>query len=139
MKHVTDSRFQTWDSLDVFFNTTDDGVLYMGHASILTRLSDRGLILVSGGAVEHGPHAGAPVIVGDAISPDLSRRQLDQMLAALQDRARRDGSALGIVVATPNLLPHLAAWLASLEKQSIALAPATAMLSAAPGTGVAAK
>jgi len=106
---------------------------------ILTRLSDRGLILVSGGAVEHGPHAGAPVIVGDAISPDLSRRQLDQMLAALQDRARRDGSALGIVVATPNLLPHLAAWLASLEKQSIALAPATAMLSAAPGTGVAAK
>lgn len=105
---------------------------------ILTRLGEHGLMLISGGAVEHAVNA-APVIVGEAISPDLSRRQLDQVLAALQDRARHDGGALGIVVATPNLLPHLAAWLASLEKQSIALVPATAMLSAASGTGVAAK
>lgn len=105
---------------------------------ILARLREHGLMLVSGSVVEHGANT-APVVVGEAISSDLSRRQLDQVLAALQDRARRDGRALGIVVATPNLLPHLAAWLASLEKQSIVLAPATAMLPAAADTGVAAK
>ncbi len=34
-------RFQAWDSLDAFFESTDDGVLYVGHASILVRLSGK--------------------------------------------------------------------------------------------------
>jgi L-ascorbate metabolism protein UlaG (beta-lactamase superfamily) len=34
-------RFQAWDSLDAFFESTDDGVLYVGHASILARLSGK--------------------------------------------------------------------------------------------------
>jgi len=34
-------RFQAWDSLDAFFDSTDDGVLYVGHASILVRLSGK--------------------------------------------------------------------------------------------------
>jgi L-ascorbate metabolism protein UlaG (beta-lactamase superfamily) len=41
MKSAFAPPFRTWDSLDVFFGSTDDGVLYVGHASILVRLSGK--------------------------------------------------------------------------------------------------
>lgn len=34
-----DPRFSTWPSLDAFFESDDDGLLYVGHASFLVRLS----------------------------------------------------------------------------------------------------
>jgi L-ascorbate metabolism protein UlaG (beta-lactamase superfamily) len=39
MKSAFDPPFRSWDSLDAFFGSRDDGVLYVGHASILVRLS----------------------------------------------------------------------------------------------------
>ena len=41
MKAAFDPPFRTWDSLDAFFGASDDGVLYVGHASILVRLSGK--------------------------------------------------------------------------------------------------
>jgi L-ascorbate metabolism protein UlaG (beta-lactamase superfamily) len=41
MKTAFDPPFRSWDSLDAFFGASDDGVLYVGHASILVRLSGR--------------------------------------------------------------------------------------------------
>jgi L-ascorbate metabolism protein UlaG (beta-lactamase superfamily) len=38
---MLDNPFQRWDSLDAFFGSRDDGVLYVGHASILARLSGK--------------------------------------------------------------------------------------------------
>jgi L-ascorbate metabolism protein UlaG (beta-lactamase superfamily) len=38
MKDAFDPPFRTWRSLDAFFGSADDGVLYVGHASILARL-----------------------------------------------------------------------------------------------------
>jgi L-ascorbate metabolism protein UlaG (beta-lactamase superfamily) len=41
MKEAFDPPFRTWESLDAFFGSSDDGVLYVGHASILARLSGK--------------------------------------------------------------------------------------------------
>src|ERR1700733_3351623 len=41
MKPAFDPPFRTWDSLDTFFESAEDGVLYVGHASILARLSGK--------------------------------------------------------------------------------------------------
>ncbi len=41
MKEAFDPPFRTWESLDAFFGSADDGVLYVGHASILARLSGK--------------------------------------------------------------------------------------------------
>ncbi len=103
---------------------------------ILAKLGEHGLMLVSGTAVR-SETASVPLATGDVvIAPNVPRRELDRRLAQLQDKARRDGQAVGIVVADPALLHHLAAWLASLRNQSIALAPATATIAAKP-TGIA--
>ena len=99
---------------------------------ILAKLGEHGLMLVSGTAVG-AETASVPLATGDVvIAPNVPRRELDRRLAQLQDKARRDGQAVGIVVADPALLRHLAAWLASLRNQSIALAPATATIAAKP-------
>jgi L-ascorbate metabolism protein UlaG (beta-lactamase superfamily) len=41
MKTAFEPPFRTWDSLDAFFGGSEDGVLYVGHASILVRLSGK--------------------------------------------------------------------------------------------------
>lgn len=41
MKPAFDPPFRTWDSLDGFFESAEDGVLYVGHASILVRLNGK--------------------------------------------------------------------------------------------------
>lgn len=103
---------------------------------ILEKLGEQGLMLVSGTALP-GATPVVPVETGDVvISPNLSRRDIDRRLAALQDKARSDGHAVGIVVADAALFRHLQAWLASLGRQQITLAPATAMI-AAPDSGIA--
>jgi L-ascorbate metabolism protein UlaG (beta-lactamase superfamily) len=36
-----DARFRSWSSLDAFFASEEDGLLYVGHASILVRLNGK--------------------------------------------------------------------------------------------------
>ncbi len=99
---------------------------------ILEKLGERGLMLISGTSLDAAAGA-VPVETSDAvISPNLSRHEIDRRLAAVQDKARNEGHALGIVVADPALFRHLAAWLATLPQQSLVLAPATAVITAAP-------
>lgn len=99
---------------------------------ILEKLAERGLMMVSGTPLNAAAGA-VPVESGDAvISPNLSRQEIDRRLAALQDKARSEGHAVGIVVADTAVFRHLAAWLATLPQQSLVLAPATAMIENAP-------
>jgi hypothetical protein len=104
---------------------------------IVATLARHGLMLVSGSPLRGEP-ATLPLATGDAmLMPNLSRRDLDQKLAALEDKAKSEGHALAIGVVTPALLHRLAAWLATLPDKSIALAPATALLAAGRDTGIA--
>lgn len=104
---------------------------------ILAKLGEQGLMLISSTPLNATART-VPVETGDAvISPNLSRRDIDRQLAALQDKARADGHAVGIVVADGTLFRHVAAWLATLPQQSFVLAPATAMIETAPDAGIA--
>ncbi len=106
-------------------------------APILAKLGEHGLMLISSTPLNAAAHA-VPVETGDAvISPNLSRHDIDRQLAALQDKARTDGHAVGIVIADGTLFRHVAAWLATLPQQSLVLAPATAMIVTAPDAGIA--
>jgi polysaccharide deacetylase 2 family uncharacterized protein YibQ len=106
---------------------------------ILAKLGEHGLMLVSGTSIENGATR-LPFAIADVlIVPSLSHHDLDQRLAALQDKAKRDGHAVGIAIVTPATMHHIAAWLATLANQSIALAPATAMVSDRPHAGIAQK
>jgi polysaccharide deacetylase 2 family uncharacterized protein YibQ len=104
---------------------------------IVARLRRRGLMLVSGTALQGGPPTVPTATSNIVLSPNLSRRQVEQKLAELQAEADRDGHAVGIAIVNRPLLHYLATWLAGLANQSIALAPATAMIAADAGTGIA--
>jgi L-ascorbate metabolism protein UlaG (beta-lactamase superfamily) len=53
MMPAFDARFRSWDSLDAFFASTDDGLLYVGHASILVRLTGKTFLFDPVGSPYH--------------------------------------------------------------------------------------
>lgn len=106
-------------------------------APILSRLAQHGVMLVSDAPVP-GERPALPLATGIVtFTPDMSRREIEQKIAAVEAAARRDGHALAIGIVGPGLLRQVTAWLATLPGKSIALAPATAAIAAPPNVGIA--
>jgi uncharacterized protein len=107
---------------------------------ILTTLERRGLMLV-GGEAPAVPLTNLALATGDVVlSPDVPREDSEKMLAALEDKAKHGGHALGIGLVTPPILRRISAWLAALEKKSFVLVPASAFAAAKQtGTSTAAR
>jgi hypothetical protein len=105
--------------------------------TILSRLKQHGLMLVSATGATGGPPA-LPLAIGDAVlTPDMSWREQQQKLGALEAKVKRDGQALAVEIVRPENLGPLMAWLARLSDKSIVLAPATALIAAARDGGIA--
>jgi polysaccharide deacetylase 2 family uncharacterized protein YibQ len=77
--------------------------------------------------IAHEKHV--PVAVAnERIEDNLSPEAIDQALQQLEQAARLDGKALGIVPAVPIVIDHLEAWLKKLPSDGIALAPVSAVI-----------
>jgi len=61
------------------------------------------------------------------IDDELSVKHIDQQLAKLEERARKDGAALGVARPYPVTLTRLKEWSDTLKKKNIALAPVSAL------------
>jgi uncharacterized protein len=101
---------------------------------ILSELKTRGLMLVDTrenpvvNAEEVATQVGLAVTAADFfVDRKLSEKQIDAQLADLEERARRNGAALGIARPYPLTLNRLSAWSAALAAKGLALAPVSAL------------
>jgi polysaccharide deacetylase 2 family uncharacterized protein YibQ len=101
---------------------------------ILTEIRSRGLMLVDTReapvdmAKDIAEKIGLAVASSDMMIDDtLSVEYIDGQLAKLEERARKDGAALGIAHPYPVTLARLKEWSAELAKKGIALAPVSAL------------
>jgi polysaccharide deacetylase 2 family uncharacterized protein YibQ len=101
---------------------------------VLTETAHRGLLFLDDGASPRslvtqlagglGLAAARSAVTIDAVpSPDA----IDAALATLEDRARRDGSAIGVAGPLPVTLERIAKWAAALKSRGIALVPVSAI------------
>ena len=104
---------------------------------ILTELKTRGLMLVDtrenpvGKATDLSREMGLTVVTGDIfIDREPASDTIDKSLRALEDRAKRDGAAIGIARPYPVTIKRLAAWIDGLGAKGIALAPTSALVAA---------
>lgn len=97
--------------------------------SLLHDIADRGLLFISGPAVQSLPYAwtrSADMLIDDG-EPDAA--MLDDRLNQLTDMARDKGSALGIVsLPHPVSLERVAAWCNGLAAKGVVLAPVSALV-----------
>ena len=101
---------------------------------ILATLASHGLMLVDTEAQTESP-VGLPRADSDLVlMPDPTRDGIEKKLATLEEKARRDGSAVAIALNTPSVTRRVAVWANGLAKKSIALAPATALAAAKQNT-----
>ena len=106
---------------------------------VLKMLRQRGLLLVdrwSSGpqspVVEISKDLGLPVTgVQVLIDQEPARAAIDGRLTELERIARRDGRALGLALPYPLSLERIAVWSNSLDARGVALAPVSAVVSAA--------
>lgn len=97
-------------------------------------LADRGLLLVSAGnpppeaVFQLGEKITLPVLRTDGVlTAETSREDIANILSNIENMAKRRGSALLTVEASPVLLRELAAWTEGLAKRGIVLAPVSAL------------
>ena len=108
---------------------------------IMQDASERGLSVVDDGS--------SPRTVSDQIAQDLklgykkarltvdvvpSPDKIDEALAALEQEARNNGSALGMASALPVTIERLSKWAKELEGRGIALVPVSAVVSGEPSS-----
>ena len=108
---------------------------------VLGALGDRGLLMLDNGSTVNsriGTMAGRfglPQVTGNRqIDADADRDAIDLRLQELEDLARENGFAVGLAHPYPLTFERLAAWIPSLERKGIVLAPITAVANR-PGTG----
>lgn len=113
---------------------------------ILLALKQRGLMFIDSRASEQSIAASLARSLNMAwamsdrlIDAEPSRDGIDNALANIEERARRDGAALGIGTPYPVTLERIAAWVSTLAGKGLVLAPATAIANSQPPPTVAGK
>lgn len=111
---------------------------------ILVALKQRGLMFIDSRASEQSIAAslarslGVPWAMNDRLlDSEPSQDGVDKALANLEERARRDGAALGIGTPYPVTLERIAAWVPTLAGKGLVLAPSTAVANSQPPPTVA--
>jgi len=106
---------------------------------VFDELKKRGLLFVDTRASEQSVAGslanslGVPRVVGDVtLDAEAAREAIDQRLSQLEDKARRSGAALATGFAYPVTLERVALWAKTLGDKGIALAPASALVTAPP-------
>ena len=113
---------------------------------VLTEIAARGLGYLDDGA---SPRSVAPDVAAKLAMPsarahlvidaDPTPESIEAALARLLDRARQEGSAIGVASASPMTVERLARWANGLESKGFALVPLSALMSAKPGPSAQAK
>lgn len=103
--------------------------------SIIDVLGKRGLLIFD---ARVSPHSALYELAKDRAVPavEMTRRldvhltpeAIDQALAALEDDARAQGVAVGVVIPSPVMLDRIQLWLKGLDNRGIALAPLSALV-----------
>lgn len=101
---------------------------------ILTEIKTRGLMLVDtretpiGVAGDIAKEIGLAIASSDMLlDHELSVKHIDNQLAGLEERARKNGAAMAIARPYPVTLKRLAEWSKTLKDKGIALAPVSAL------------
>lgn len=104
-------------------------------APILTETARRGLVFVDATAMpgsiigKIGPIFGASVERAELVVDATPNAQaIDAALAQLEERARRDGAAIGVASPYPVTLERLEQWVAGLPAKGIVLVPVSAVV-----------
>lgn len=102
---------------------------------VMQTLRERGLMILDAHAAPHGVVTSlaheehVPVAtVNERIDDDLSPEAIDNALEQLEQAARLNGHAVGIVAPLPIVIDHLQTWLKTLPEHGIALAPVSAVV-----------
>jgi len=118
--------------------TTTTGTRFLADTeklkTVMRALHDRGLMAVD---THISPHSvmtdlahtqQVPVAIADErIDEDLSPQAIDAALAHLEQTARLNGHALGVVAPLPIVIDHVQKWLKTLPDHGVALAPVSAV------------
>ena len=106
--------------------------------AVLSELAGRGLLYIDpreergakGGAVARTWGRHVELVIDDPADQDVAdRAMIDAKLAELEQLARDEGSALGLVMRpTPVAVARIAAWSNGLADRGLALAPASAVV-----------
>jgi hypothetical protein len=97
---------------------------------VLQAIGQRGLVLLEVDGAPAGPAAagGLPLVSADlTIDARADRISIDANLAALEERARRTGFAIGIAKGYPVTIERLLVWSRGLDGKNLALAPLSAV------------
>ncbi len=95
-------------------------------SAVLTELHQRGLFYVDPRPTNSPGPDGAPVTV--VLDDPPTRAELDTRLALLEQRARDNGAALGLVgVLRPAVTERVASWARGLDGRGVALVPVSAL------------
>jgi len=106
---------------------------------VLKQLRQRGLLFVdrwAAGAqapsIEIAKAVGLPIAgVQSLVDQEPSRGAIEGRLTELERAARRDGRALGLALPYPLSLERIAVWASGLDARGVALAPVSAVVTAA--------
>jgi polysaccharide deacetylase 2 family uncharacterized protein YibQ len=111
--------------------TTDSDKL----KTVMGSLHDRGLMIVDAHVAPHSAvadlahdHHVPSVVATQRIDENLSPEAIDAALKQLEQVARLNGRAVGIVSPLPVVIEHLQAWLKTLPQEGIALAPVSSIV-----------
>jgi polysaccharide deacetylase 2 family uncharacterized protein YibQ len=106
---------------------------------VLQEVHRRGLLLLDGRAAPRGfasfqaTEIGLPRAIGDAmVDAEPGAAAIDAELLALEEIARRGGTAVGVVSPYPVTLRRLASWLPTLRDKGLVLAPVSAVVNRQP-------
>jgi uncharacterized protein len=100
---------------------------------VFEELKRRGLLYVDDGSIQESPAAKAAAALGleySLVSVQIdggqSAAEIDKQLAKLEDMAKQQGSAIGVVRLKPAAVKQLAAWASKLEGKGLVLVPVSA-------------
>lgn len=106
---------------------------------VLQEVHRRGLLLLDGRAAPRGfasfqaTEIGLPRAIGDSmVDAEPGAAAIDAELLALEEIARRGGTAVGVVSPYPVTLRRLASWLPTLKEKGLVLAPVSAVVNRQP-------
>ena len=118
------------------FTTSEEAL-----SPVLSALGERGLLVLDNGAAadsrigDLAGRLGLPQAANSRlIDADTERDSIDLRLQELEDLARENGFAVGLAHPYPLTFERLAAWIPTLERKGIVLAPITAV-AGRPTTG----
>jgi hypothetical protein len=100
---------------------------------VFEELKRRGLLYVDDGSTQESPTSQAAKAIGleySVVSVQIdggqSAAEIDKQLAKLEDMAKQQGSAIGVVRLKPAAVKQLAAWASKLEGKGLVLVPVSA-------------